>query len=1140
MKKALLHALRSIFLFLILNCCPQSIYATHIVGGEMNYRCLGNDQYEVSLTIFRDCDTGVPWFDGPASIGVFDGQTNVLIANQLVNLNNAINDTLDIYLPDSCLIVPNNVCIHTTTYTDTIILPFSLGGYTLAYQRCCRNQDIANIIDPSSAGATYWTYISPAALQACNNSAVFNEWPRVYLCSGVPIAFDHSATDIDGDSIVYELCDPSDGASPGSPIPQPPNVPPYQTILWQSPYSLTNVLGGPDPLTIDPVTGLLTGTPQNLGVFLVGVCLKEYRNGTLISVTRRDFQHVVGTCERQTVADFDTTGLQCNKNLIYPFDNNSQVVTGTYSWLFGGLGTSQAINPTFTFPDTGTYAITLIAGIGSPCIDTFTVDMDVEIRALELSLIAPQVVCQGDTVLLVATDAYEGYSDSTSFAWTPAASIIRGQGTDSVWVVVTQNTQFQVDGINNYDCASSAIANISVRQVSAAFIASSTPCNTALIMQFQNQSTSNPVNNNYQWQFDNLGFATATDPFFVFPDTGTYTVTLIAGAGSFCPDTISRTVLVQLTAMELQPIPDITACKGDSIRIKAIDIYKDYSTSVTYVWTPNSSIETGQGTDSVLIVADNSVQIQVSGQNNYGCPSTLNFNIDVIDIKADFDTINLACNTSLAIPFTNNSTSSLGGSNYLWDFDNLATSTLSNPIYTFPDTGNYTISLIAGLNTLCPDTLLLDLYLPLYGVDLTPILPQDACVGDSVWLSVEDLLERYSDSIEYVWSPAAQIISGQGTDSVLIIPTSTTTISVNALNSHFCRDTVVATINVLEVNASFDTLDVRCNISLLVPFINTSTSNLNTNNYEWNFQNLATSTNTDPMYNFPDTGSYTVRLIAGVGSLCPDTFDLAVYLPLHGLVMDAQDVSVICKEDTVELVVNNTLDAYTDWVNYQWYPANEIFAGQGTDTAYALMDTNTTFIVIGNNSHGCIDTAYAEGQIIYISPTLNTTAIPDSIFLGQSTQLMTTDDPDYIYNWVVDTTLSDYFIYNPVAKPRQATWYIISAVNQYGCMTKDSVFVPLKAPTCGLPVVFIPNAFSPDGDGYNDVLMVNGNNITGMSISIYNRWGQKVFESNDQAIGWNGTFKGKELPPDVYGYYLRCVCDDGSELFTKGNITLLK
>jgi gliding motility-associated-like protein len=71
-------------------------------------------------------------------------------------------------------------------------------------------------------------------------------------------------------------------------------------------------------------------------------------------------------------------------------------------------------------------------------------------------------------------------------------------------------------------------------------------------------------------------------------------------------------------------------------------------------------------------------------------------------------------------------------------------------------------------------------------------------------------------------------------------------------------------------------------------------------------------------------------------------------------------------------------------------------------------------------------------------------------------------------------------------------------------------------------------------------LYINGNNIIDLNFAIYNRWGQKVFESNDQSIGWDGTFKGESLAPDVFGYYMQCTCDDGSQQFVKGNITLLK
>lgn len=1117
---------------------PNTLNATHIVGGDMTYRCLGNNQYEVSLTIFRDCDTGVPWFDDPAYIGVFDAVNQNLVQTVPVGLNDFLNDTLDIYPPDSCLILSTTACIHTTTYKDTITLTPNNNGYILAYQRCCRNQDIVNIVAPNSTGATYWTYVSPLALTGCNSSATFDNFPLVYLCAGVPLNIDNSATDLDGDSLVYELCTPSNGGSGTNPIPIPPAGPPYQPIAWSGPYNQNNMFGGADPLVIDPQTGLMTGTPQTLGVFLVGVCIKEYRNGELISETRRDFQHIVGTCTPVTVAAFDTVPVQCNRNLEYSFINNSQVVTGTYNWNFDNQGTSTAINPTFTFPDTGVYTVTLVAGLGSPCLDTFTLDVDVNLEAIGLVLSPPPVVCKGDTISLKAINIYEGYADSVGYVWVPDSLIIGGQNTDSVRVIADDNLTIQVEATNNYGCTDSRTVTIDVIDHQAAFIVEPDSCNTSLEVQFTNQSTSNPPNNTYQWFFDNVGSATGTNPVFTFPDTGRYNVTLIVGGNTVCPDTISELVNVFVRGLDILPVATQTACIGDSVWFNTTNIYGQYY-STNYTWSPTNAVAAGQGTDSILVIADSSVQFQVFADNRFGCEELAVFNLDVINVRAAFDTIDLACNTSLAIPFVNSSSSSTGTINYEWQFDNLGGSSATNPTYTFPDTGNYTVTLIANAGGLCPDTTVWDLYLPLYGVDLTAINDQTVCVGDSVWLAVDDRLAQYSSSIAYTWSPVGQILAGQGTDSVLVIPTSSTTIQVTAINSHQCLDTVIAVLDVLEVDANFDTLDVLCNTSLIQPFVNTSTSN-GVNSYQWIFGNTGTSLDENPVHTFPDTGTYVVQLIAEVGGLCSDTIEQAVYLPLHGLDLSMDDVQVICRGDTVKLVVENSLDAYTDWVNYQWSPTNLIVSGQGNDTVDAIVDTQRTFYVIGVNSHGCVDTTEATGSIVYISPTLSISATPDSIFVGETAQLQATEDINYVYNWQPDTTLSDYFIDDPEAKPRQTTTYYLAVTNQFGCQTLDSVVVNIRPPICGMPVIFVPNAFSPDGDGYNDVLLVNGNNITSMDMAIYNRWGQKVFETNDQSFGWDGTFKGKALPPDVYGYYMRCVCDDGGELFVKGNITLLK
>lgn len=361
---------RLVLLFLLLFSALYRLSATHIVGGELTYKCLGNDSFEITLTVYRDCYTGVPWFDDPASIGIYDVNWN-LIKEVLIPLDPNSNDTLPIVLANPCLTVPPDVCAHGTRYVGIVDLPFQAGGYNIVYQRCCRNQLIRNIKRPLATGITIIASISEDVLNICDNSPVFNQWPPVAICVHEPIDFDHSATDPDGDSLAYRLCTPLQGADSLFPIPQPPNPGPYEEVVWRDPpYNLSNVLGG-DPLTIDPITGFLTGIPNTIGNFVVGVCVDEYRNDSLISTLRRDFQYNVSECGKPYAAFF-VPEVICD-TLSVKFHNQS-LQTNKYKWYFdwGGdsLLTSNAYSPVFAFPDTGMYTIALIAAPDDPCSDT--------------------------------------------------------------------------------------------------------------------------------------------------------------------------------------------------------------------------------------------------------------------------------------------------------------------------------------------------------------------------------------------------------------------------------------------------------------------------------------------------------------------------------------------------------------------------------------------------------------------------------------------------------------------------------------------------------------------------------------------------------------------------------------------------
>ncbi|HMO41568.1 MAG TPA: gliding motility-associated C-terminal domain-containing protein [Saprospiraceae bacterium] len=692
--------------------------ATHIVGGEMNYTCLGNNRYEITLTVFRDCFFGDPnaWFDNPASIGVFDSD-NRLLGQILVTLMN--NDTLSPVLSGECFVAPPSVCVHTTTYRAEVELPFRAGGYQLAYQRCCRNQTILNILNPLASGATFGVTISERALRECNSSPKFKAWPPIYICAGEPIFFDQSAEDLDGDSIVYRLCAPLLGATQGNPRPQPPFAPPYDPVNWRDPpYNVDNMLNSsPDdaPLRIDPLTGFLTGTPNTIGQFVVGICIEEYRDGELISTTRRDFQYNVGVCGRPT-AGFFAPALQCG-DLEVAFAEQT-IEANSFRWEFTDQDFSTEREPVFQFPDTGTYTVRLIVEPGTVCADTFE-------RAITLL----------PTTLL------------------PDFTVRYSECTDSV----TLNIQ---------DASTDAAANIIA----------------------------------WDWRLEPLGLAAGMpNPTFRVGESGTYTLLLEVVADNGCEASITKPIEVELLEVTL---PDSLAlCRGDTIALNP-----SFNSAYRYSWWPPEAFD-----------------------------------------RPD----------------------------------------LPNPLV----------------------------------------------------------------------SPAGDVV-------------------------------------------------------------------------------------------------YTVQIT---------------------------DADAFCQlERQIALRVAAPID------------------------------------------------------------TLTAVAVPDTIFGRGTVQLTATFRPDLSYNWVPTASLNLPDIFNPEASPTVTTTYQVLVRNEAGCTATASAQVVVINLACEDPFVFIPDAFTPNGDGVNDVFSVRGRNIDELYFAVYNRWGQLVFETRTLSRGWDGSYRGQELPPDVYGYYAEVRCFDGSIFRQRGNVTLIR
>lgn len=367
-------------LFMMFNV--NDVNATHVVGGELKYRHIIDDQYEIILTFRRDCLNGAPdaQFDNPARIYVFNGDGNIqssIGVNGLFRLDLNSNDTLNQIIRSDCGFEGTQVCVQETTYRGVLRLPNNPGsnGYILAYQRCCRNETLENILEPLKTGGTWITTITPE-VQGVNNSndnPNFVDWAPVYVCANEDVNFDHSAIDADGDSLVYKLCTPFTGASLEEPIALTAPKPPYIPVSWKDPFSLIDLLGGL-PLQIDSETGLMTGSPNLVGQFLVGICVEEYRNGVKIGEVRRDFQYNVRICSDPPMALFEANEGNCGGPEV-SFGNQSLGAT-EYQWNFDFPSTdtnfmSSDESPDFVYDTPSVYDVQLIVSRGADsCSDT--------------------------------------------------------------------------------------------------------------------------------------------------------------------------------------------------------------------------------------------------------------------------------------------------------------------------------------------------------------------------------------------------------------------------------------------------------------------------------------------------------------------------------------------------------------------------------------------------------------------------------------------------------------------------------------------------------------------------------------------------------------------------------------------------
>lgn len=570
----------SIFQYLIfLFVCFQfeTLHGSHILASDMRYVQLTNNQYEIEFITYRDCRSpsqggGNPnalQEDNPAYITIYKG--NNFFSFDSINATSLQNIPAE--LSGVCLNGQQAVCVNKAVFTFTKTLVPCPEGYTIVNQRCCMNAGIMNVIDPQNMGVSTSCHIPGTATATQNSSVIFPMIDKLFFCAGASYSLNMSAADLDGDSLSYEFCTTDMGGSGSDPKPILVGglLPNFIQAQFMPSYSVTQPLPG---VTLNQQTGQLFIQSNIQGSFLTTICYNEWRNGIKINSTKRPMVLTFLTCDYQVKAQILCDSLvqqvstgniclaQCNNRTVQFL--NKSIGAKSQFWDFGETNsftdTSSMKEPVFTYPDTGSYKVSLIA-IGENCIDTIVSVINIYDDQIQANFDMTGKYCVGDTMLF--TDLSTSSPDPVStWMW-------RFMNSTSSAYSYVQNPSwpFYQDGIqqifltafSSHGCHSTFSKSIELSKLSVkAYSDFVVPIGSTVTLYAEGA-------NQYSWSSIGSNFLQATgySQVVVCADTGITDYIVLGTDGSGCAGT--DTVRVTTTKGFNYFVPTAFSPNGDGI-----------------------------------------------------------------------------------------------------------------------------------------------------------------------------------------------------------------------------------------------------------------------------------------------------------------------------------------------------------------------------------------------------------------------------------------------------------------------------------------------------------------------------------------------------------------------------------------------
>ncbi len=803
-----------------------------------------------------------------------------------------------------------------------------------------------------------------------------------------------------------------------------------------------------------------------------------------------------------------------------------------YEWDFGdGTGAVNVQNPSKIYNQAGLFEVKVIVTFENGCVDSLAISNYINIGgAVGNMTLSEDSACKDDCLLLNANstgavslfwvfdDGEVGaFGDTVTHCYlTPGLFVPAVILTDTqqpvcsytlfysdTLVIDSVNTLFETN-LNDTVCSFSPIQ---FTDLSSAFLVDSIVA--------------------WEWDFGDGGTSSVQNPIYVFTTPGTNTVTLTSYSILGCYNTYSRDIWVVRRPEADFTISDTLGC--DTLFV----VYTDASTDgdypiVSWRWDFGDA---GINSDTSLLQGPHNYFYDTIGtylpslivSDSYGCVDTIQKNVNVYAIPEGIngaDTINLCFGDSTILQGTT------GYATYEWIPGSfLSDSTIAQPVAYAVDTITYILITTDFTSCQLIDTVTINV-IPLPTLEIFPYPDTNICIGDTVQLlAIGDII--------YEWEPPVEI-SDVNISNPIVFPTATRFYKVTTTDVNGCKS--FDSIKVI-INRFFpEFLGERSCLNIPADFVSISTtSDRPIVQYEWNFGDgtpIDVNSGRTATHIYPDSGFYQATLTIYDAIGCSDSISKTIQVDFPPDAFAGND-TMICFGASVTLFSGGGVDSV------YWTPATNI------DNPFVYTPTvnpeqTTTYTAHVTNGVCPFDTASVR---IIVKPLPEVNTIDNRIInKGVTVNLTTSTSSFNTIQWnTTDTTISCTDCLSPDATPINATLYTVNVTDEFGCTNSDSVLIVVNE-FCNEDIVFVPTAFTPNGDGANDILYARLFGAKELNVfRVFDRWGNLLFETNTPDIGWDGTNRDNEkLITGVYVYMIEAVCFNGEKVIKKGNVTLLK